>query len=276
MIWHFFYLLLATASAGPTVVPEQYLLYHVNRKVIWVHDGKKETARRGIFVRPQHSLQIAANAEAMLIGNDGRSMLLKSAGLYSFSQIKNRFKEQKNTGVVSSFFAYVFEKFLKEEEGDHKQKITAAVFRAPQFMQQPADSSFAADAPVTLTWRKQGNTPMKLEFILNDRLYDTVLQRASGFPVPLAWMETENVQARLVRWKVYPADSRQHELMAYYSFILPLPEDAALIRQQLQQLRTAYGKDPALLRMMERDLFERWLELYQLQRYFPLPAENKE
>ena len=38
-----------------------------------------------------------------------------------------------------------------------------------------------------------------------------------------------------------------------------------LDQQQLTQLRLAYNKQPDMLRLLEKDLFERWMELYQLQ-----------
>jgi hypothetical protein len=81
-----------------TVVPDRYLLYHVNKEVLWLHDGKKEPARRGIFLQEKHTLLLSAKADVMLIQNDGKSILLKEAGNFSFQQIKNRFSKLKETG----------------------------------------------------------------------------------------------------------------------------------------------------------------------------------
>jgi hypothetical protein len=247
-------------------VPDRYLLYHVNNEVVWIHDGKREPARRGIFIQDHHALFLSSKADVMLIQNDGKSILLKEAGNFSFQQIKSRFSKLKETGVTSAFFTYVFEKFLKGEENETKQKITGVVFRGNELMQSPADSSFVIAEPVTLSWKtKQPSIPHKISITCNGITYDTLLRKRVQFSVPTYWVQPSATKGKLIRWKCYPADSKQADAFASWLFLVPASNDATVIQHQLKQLRMNYKEDPSLLKMMERDLLERWIEVYQLQ-----------
>ena len=250
------------------VVPDRYLLYHVNNEVVWIHDGKREPARRGIFIQDHHALLLSSKADVMLIQNDGKSILLREAGNFSFQQIKSRFSKLKETGVTSAFFTYVFEKFLKGEENETKQKITGVVFRGNELMQTPEDSSFAMIQPVILTWKtKQPAIPHKIIVHVNGSVYDTIVRQQLKFTIPAHWFAIATSKAKLVRWKCYPADSKQADAIAARLFLVPASDDADIIQQQLKQLRMNYKNDQSLLRLMERDLLERWIEMYQLQQY---------
>jgi hypothetical protein len=46
--------------------------------------------------------------------------------------------------------------------------------------------------------------------------------------------------------------------------MLPKQEDIPLIRQQLKIIRKTNTGNPYLIRLLERDLFERWMNVYQL------------
>ena len=250
------------------VVPDRYLLYHINKDVLWIHNGIKEPARRGVFIEEHHALQLSAKADVMLIQNDGKSILLKEPGQFTFQQIKSRFKKLQETGVTSAFFAYVFEKFLKAGNNETRQKITGVVFRGNELMAAPTDSSFKLDAPVTVSWKtKQRSIPHKISIRINGVIHDTVVRNQLQCTLPAAWLQASAEKGTLVRWKCYPSDSRQSEAFASWIFLVPTPADSAIISHQLQQLRLNYKTDPSLLKIMERDLLERWIELYQLQMY---------
>ena len=263
-MWPFIYVYLFMQTAFSATTPEQYLIYHVNNTVTWLHDGVKEQAKRGVFIKPTHALQLANHAEAMLIGADGRSMLLKTPGRFTFQQLKQRFRTQHNQTVVSAFFAYVFEKFLMEgQNAGTKQKVAASVFRSEVMMQIPADSSLVTELPVKMSWKGNPSIPYILSKESAGKTADTLLRKSTTFNATADWLGVTDKPA-LVRWKVYPADSKQADAIAGYLFLIPATTDRNIVEQQLQQLRSSYAREPKLLRMMEKDLFRRWMELYQL------------
>lgn len=263
-MWPFIYFYLFIQTAFTATTPEQYLIYHVNNTVTWLHDGVKEQAKRGVFIKPTHVLQLANHAEAMLIGADGRSVLLKTPGRFTFHQLKQRFRIQHNQTVVSAFFAYVFEKFLAEgNNSGTKQKVAASVFRSEIIMQKPADSSLVTELPVNMMWKGNPTIPYTLYMQSAGKIADTLLRKATTFNATADWLGVTDKPV-LIRWKVQAADSKQIEAIPWYLFLIPATTDRSIVEQQLQQLRSSYAHEPKLLRIMEKDLFLRWMELYQL------------
>lgn len=239
----------------------KYLLYHVNKDVQWVHDGVNEKAKRGIFLLNAHTLILRQTADVMLLQQDGQSLLLSKPGTYSFARIKQLFNSAQKTTVSKAFFSYVFEKFTSAET-EEKQQVTASVFRGKKAMQLPGDSSFLLSFPVTLQWKpEQKNIPYKLRIQYRQLLFDTVLISTSSFAIPDS-IAPDSTGA-LLCWTAVPADSKMKA--SFFLAIIPASADLDIIGQQLKQLRLTYSKQPDMLRLMEKDLFERWMELYQLQ-----------
>lgn len=258
-----FILLLLQQSIVYAGTDQKYLLYHVNKNVQRVQNGKKEIARRGMFLSAPHTIIVQPQADVMLVRSDGRSLMLNKAGTYSFKQIIQLFGKANTNSVSSGFFSYVFEKFLKNEDADEKQKVTAVVYRGRKAMQLPADSSFIFSFPVTLQWKpEQKNIPYKLHIRLNRDSIDTIIRNQNTFLLTQQLLKTDSTAA-LLAWYATASDSKS----AANSFlaIIPASADKEIIEQQLKQLRTAYSKDPAMLRLLEKDLFERWMEVYQLR-----------
>ena len=242
---------------------QKYLFYHVNKNVQRVENGKREIARRGMFLMAPHTIIVQPQAAVMLVGNDGKSLLLNKAGTYTFKQIRHLFSKGNSSSVSSGFFSYVFEKFLKSGSADEQQKVTAVVYRGRKAMQLPADSSFIFSFPVTLQWKaEQKNLPYKLHIRLNRDSIDTIIRNQNTFTLTEQLFKIDS-SAALLAWHATPSDSKS----ATVSFlaIVPASADKEIIEQQLKQLRTAYSKDPAMLRLLEKDLFERWMEVYQLR-----------
>jgi hypothetical protein len=237
---------------------DELLLYHVSKQVHWVHDGKKDAAKRGVFLLPKHSLVITAQSNVMLVQQDGKSMLLDKPGTYSFSQIKVLMQKIKAESVSKNFFAYVFEKFLSGD-GDEKQKVAAVVYRGKKIMLSPADSSFAFSTPL-LSWKpEQSSIPYKIEIIINQTVFDTVIRKQTSITIPQRFL---NHQPQLIHWSCYPADSKQKPQP--YVLLIPKKEDAAIIQQQLAVLKKTCGSNTQLLRHMQKDLLEKWIGSYQL------------
>jgi hypothetical protein len=258
-----FFILFFFQQAFAQAAEQKYLLYHVNKDVHWVHDGKKEKAKRGNFLLAAHSIIIPEQADVMLVQTDGKSLLLNKPGTYSFNRISQLFSSSKPSSLSSGFFSYVFEKFLQNESVDEKQKVTAVVFRGRKAMQLPDDSSFIFSFPVTLQWKpEQKNIPYKLSIRINRDSIDTIIRNKNTFLLTEDIFKTDSSAALLV-WSAAPSDSKSQTPPSLA--ILPAAADKDIIEQQLKQLRLAYSKDPAMLRLMEKDLFERWLELYQLR-----------
>jgi hypothetical protein len=258
-----FIFLVMLQSVAHAAVHQQYLLYHVNKNVQRVENGKKEVAKRGMFIIPSHSIIVSQQADVMLLQNDGKSLLLNKPGTYTFSRISQLFKTGTTSSLSSGFFSYVFDKFLQSENADEQQKVTAVVFRGKKAMQLPVDSSFIFSFPVTLQWKpEQKNIPYKLQIRINRDSIDTIIYNQNSFLLTEHLFKTDS-SAALLAWNAVPSDSKS--AVRPFLAILPAANDKEIIEQQLKQLRTAYGKDPSMLRLLEKDLFERWMEVYQLR-----------
>lgn len=258
-----FILLLLQHSIVQAGATQKYLLYHVNKNVHRVEQGKKEMAKRGMFLLASHSIIVQPQADVMLVQNDGKSLLLNKPGTYTFNRISQLFNSGNTSSLSSSFFSYVFDKFLQTENADEKQKVTAVVFRGKKAMQLPIDSSFIFSLPVTLQWKQeQKNIPYKLHIRLNKDSIDTIVRNQTTFLLTEQLFKTDSSAALLV-WNAIPSDSKSEPTP--FLAIIPAATDKEIIEQQLKQLRTAYSKDPVMLRLLERDLFERWMEVYQLR-----------
>jgi hypothetical protein len=258
MIKSIFLSFVCIAQSFFAIAADELLLYHVNKQVHWMHDGKKDAAKRGVFLLPQHSLVITAQSNVMLVQKDGKSMLLDKPGTYSFSQLKILLQKIKAENVSKNFFAYVFEKFLSAD-GDEKQKVAAVVYRGRTAMLLPADSSFVFSIP-QLTWKpEQFSIPYKIEIKVNEIVFDTTIRKQRAFKIPKRFLTN---QPQLIKWSCYPADSKQKPQP--FVLLLPKKEDIAIIQQQLEALRKACGTNAEMREDMERDLLEQWLEHYQL------------
>ncbi|MBP6686569.1 MAG: hypothetical protein KA160_01820 [Lacibacter sp.] len=242
---------------------QKYLLYHVNKNVQRVENGKKEIAKRGMFLAASHSIIVQQQSDVMLLQNDGKSLLLNKPGIYTFSRITQLFSSGTNSSLSSGFFSYVFEKFLQNEHVDEQQKVTAVVYRGKKTMQLPVDSSFIFSFPVTLQWKtEQKNIPYKLHIRINRDSIDTIIRNQTSFLLTEELFNQDSSAALLV-WNAAPSDSKA--VPTPFLAIIPSATDKEIIEQQLKLLRTAYNKNPAMLRLLERDLFERWMEVYQLR-----------
>ena len=258
-----FILLLLQQSFAQAGAGQKYLLYHVNKNVQRVENGKKEIARRGMFLMAPHTIILQPQADVMLVQNDGKSLLLNKPGTYTFNRLSQLFNSVNISSLSSGFFSYVFEKFLQNENADEQQKVTAVVFRGKKAMQLPVDSSFIFSFPVTLQWKpEQKNIPYKLHIRVNKDSIDTIIRNQNTFLLTEQLFKTDSAAA-LLAWNAVPSDSKSASIP--FLAILPAAADKEIIEQQLKQLRTAYSKDPAMLRLLERDLFERWMEVYQLR-----------
>lgn len=256
-------LLLLQQSFAQAGAGQKYLLYHVNKNVQRVENGKKEIARRGMFLMAPHTIILQPQADVMLVQNDGKSLLLNKPGIYTFNRISQLFNSGNISSLSSGFFSYVFEKFLQNENADEQQKVTAVVFRGKKAMQLPVDSSFIFSFPVTLQWKpEQKNIPYKLHIRINRDSIDTIIHNQNSFLLTEQLFKTDS-SAALLAWNAVPSDSKS--TIRPFLAILPAANDKEIIEQQLKQLRTAYSKDPSMLRLLEKDLFERWMEVYQLR-----------
>ncbi|MEJ8842525.1 hypothetical protein WG954_09025 [Lacibacter sp. H375] len=258
-----FILLLLQQSFAQAGAGQKYLLYHVNKNVQRVENGKKEIARRGMFLMAPHTIILQPQADVMLVQNDGKSLLLNKPGTYTFNRLSQLFNSVNISSLSSGFFSYVFEKFLQNENADEQQKVTAVVFRGKKAMQLPVDSSFIFSFPVTLQWKpEQKNIPYKLQIRINRDSIDTIIHNQNSFLLTEQLFKTDS-SAALLAWNAVPSDSKS--TIRPFLAILPAANDKEIIEQQLKQLRTAYSKDPSMLRLLEKDLFERWMEVYQLR-----------
>lgn len=242
---------------------EQFLLYHANKGVLWMHNGKKEAARRGIFIHEKESIVLTVKGDVMLIQDNGISVLLDEPGTYSFQKIKNLFQSAKSKNISARFFSYVFEKFLSGSE-DEKQKVTAVVYRGKRAMLSPADSGFIFTNTVKLSWKpEQVNLPYKIRIQINGHVFDTIIRKQNFLTIP-SWLLEKNADAVCIRWTCFPYDLKK-TVPPPFVLVRPASGDAVVIQQQLKQLRTAYATKKDLLKVMEKDLLERWMELYQFQ-----------
>ncbi len=255
------FLLLLLQHAFAQTAEQKYLLYNVNNDVHWLHDGKKEKAKRGTFLLVSQSIILPQKSEVMFVQHDGKSLLLSKPGTYTFTRIQQLFNSSAKRSVSTAFFSYVFEKFLSNDDAEEKQKVSASVFRGKKAMQLPADSTFILSFPITLQWKpEQKNIPYKLTVYYRKLKIDTVVLSKNSFQLPHSIISDST--AALLSWNTMPSDSKQKP--TFFLAIIPAIIDIDIIQQQLTQLRQAYSKQPAMLRLMEKDLFERWMELYQL------------
>ena len=241
----------------------KYLIYHVSQQVKLKTNEKEENAKRGLFVSNNNqSLILASVSEVMLVQNDGKSILLNKPGTYTYIQIKTLFKNKKPNSVTSAFFSYVFEKFLDGDSDDEKQKVSASVYRGKRAMFNPGDSSFILSFPIILTWiPEQKNIPYKISYTINNQSYDTIIRGKTFLTLPEKFLKTN--KACLLKWAAVPSDSKQIS-PPVFSYIIPAKSDVEIIKKQLAEINFIYSKRKEVLRLMQRDLFERWQELYQL------------
>jgi hypothetical protein len=240
---------------------DKFLVYHVTKQVHWLHDGKKEIAKRGVFLLPKHSIIITAKADVMVVQDDGKSLLLDKPGTFSFEQIKLLLRKTKTESVSKNFFAYVFEKFVSGGDGNEKQRVAAVVYRGRKIMQSPTDSSFVFQSP-PLQWKPEyASTPHRIEIIVNGVAFDTVVRNKTSITIPSHLINQHKQSAKMIQWRCYPADSKQ--LPPLFIFIIPAKKDVESIQAQLAHLKNIYGTRKPMLRIMEKDLFAKWAELYQ-------------
>ncbi|NCU06240.1 MAG: hypothetical protein GXC73_19970 [Chitinophagaceae bacterium] len=125
-----------------------------------------------------------------------------------------------------------------------------------------ADSIFIFSFPVSLEWHpKENATAYKLHIRINKDSLDTIVRNKHSFVLPENLLKKDS-SAALLAWNVNPVDSKSEPVS--FIAIIPAATDKEIVEQQLKQLRSAYSKDPVMLRLLEKDLFERWKELYQL------------
>jgi hypothetical protein len=242
---------------------DQFLFYHVTKSVQWVHEGKKEPAKRGAFLKSNQSIVLQELSDIMLVKNDGKSMLLNKPGTYTFQQIKTLFLKSKTTSASAVFFAYVFEKFLSGDDAEEKQKVSAVVFRGPKAMRSPADSVFIFSAPV-LYWKpEQVNIPYKIELKINGTHFDTIVRKQNSLVIPQRFLNNIGKQPVRIEWVCYPADGKQKA--APFLMLIPKKADESIIQQQLLELKKLYKANSGLYKVFEKDLLEKWLDLYQLK-----------
>jgi hypothetical protein len=252
--------LLFAKTAPAQTAEQQFLVYHANKTIQWQHDGKTELATRGIFIKSKHSITVPEQGDVMLIKNDGRSLLISKPGSYSFQQIRSLFLKSKNNSAVSGFFAYVFEKFLAGSNGDDKQKVSAAVYRAKSPMKNPADSSFVFTAPVILEWvPEQKNLPYKISVSIAKTNMDTIIRGSTRFTIEAAAFDEK--KGALIHWWCKPYNSKQ-DAVALFVFIVPSQKDKIIIQRQLKELERSSHGNPAIYRALKKDLFEKWLDFY--------------
>ena len=253
------YLLLAALLLFAVIkTNSQLLVYHVSKQVHWTHDGKKELAKRGVFLQPGHQIIITPQANVMFVQKDGKSMLLDKSGNYSFKQIQLLMQKTKAESISKNFFAYVFEKFLSGD-GDEKQRVAAVVYRGKAVMISPADSSFIFSAPL-LSWKPESvSIPYRLEIKSNNEIFDTVLRKTTSLQLPIRFFTN---LPQLVTWVCYPADSKQKPSL--FLFLIPEKEDTIEIRDQLNALEKEFGKNQLLLKTMKQDLLIHWINRYHL------------
>lgn len=242
---------------------DQYLIYHVSKPVIWMHEGKKETAKRGVYIKPLQSIVLTDLTEVMLIQNDGKSLLINKPGTYTFLQIKKLFATSKTNSGSSGFFAYVFDKFLHGTENEEKQKVSAAVFRGPNEMQLPLDSSFVFSTPVLMWKPKNINIPYKLELKINGILFDTILRKQNSFTIPIRFLKNKDKSPLRIEWICYAADSKQKP--PFFLLLMPKKENELIIQQQILELKKSFKTNYSLYKAVEKDLLEKWLGAYQLK-----------
>jgi hypothetical protein len=253
-----FILVLITAQL---YAADKFLLYHVNKQVHWLHDGKKEVAKRGVFLQPEQSIIITPKADVMVVQDNGKSLLLDKPGTFSFEQVKALLQKTKVESVSKNFFAYVFEKFLSGDEGNEKQRVAAVVYRGKKIMHSPLDSCFSFTTPV-LQWKPQYTTVKhRIELNVNGVLFDTLVRNQTTFKIPDKLLSEDKYKATIIEWRCYEADTKQPP--AAFIFIIPAKKDAVEIQSQLSYLKNVYGSRKTMLRIMEKDLFANWLETYR-------------
>ena len=241
-----------------TKANSQLLIYHVSKQVHWTHDGKKELAKRGVFLQPGHLISITPQANVMFVQKDGKSMLLDRSGNYTFNQVQLLIQKIKAESISKNFFAYVFEKFLSGD-GDEKQKVAAVVYRGKAVILSPADSIFAFSAPF-LSWKPASvSIPYRLEIKSNNEKFDTVLRKTTSMQLPIRFLTN---LPQLVSWTCYPADSKQKP--PPFLFLIPKKEDSIEIRNQLNAMQKEFGKNQLLLKTMKQDLLIHWINRYHL------------
>lgn len=246
-------LLIAVTNAN-----SQLLVYHVSKQVHWTHDGKKELAKRGVFLQPGHQISITPQANVMLVQKDGKSMLLDKSGNYTFNQVQLLMQKTKAESISKNFFAYVFEKFLSGD-GEEKQRVAAVVYRGKTVMLSPVDSSFVFSTAV-LSWKPESvSLPYKLETKSNNEKFDTVLRKTTSLQLPNRFLTN---LPQLVTWVCYPADSKQKP--PPFHFLIPKKEDIIEIRNQLNALEKEFEKNQQLLNTMKQDLLIHWINKYHL------------
>jgi hypothetical protein len=241
----------------------KYLIYHVSHEVKLRTYSKEENAKRGLFISNNNqSLILTSLSEVMLVQNDGKSILLNKPGTYTYIQIKSLFKNMKPNSVTSAFFSYVFDKFLGGDSDDEKQKVSASVYRGKRAMFNPVDSGFILSFPITLKWiPEQKNIPYKISYTINNHSYDTIIRGKTFLTLPEVFLK--NNKACLLKWAAVPSDSKQNA-PPVFSYIIPAKSDVEIIKKQLAEINFIYSKRKEVLRLMQKDLFERWLELYRL------------
>jgi hypothetical protein len=244
---------------------ERFLIYHTKHDVRWIHEGITEKAKRGVFIQEKQQLVVAALSGVMLVRKDGCSLLIDKNGIYSFAQIQQLFRTSKQHSSTTNFLSYVFEKFTNGNENEDQQKVTAAVFRSRQIRTTPRDSSFVFTIPIALKWETVAlNIPHRLKISMDSITIDTTIRGSQTYRISdSVIIKTSIKRAVLIKWTCENLYSKDGNAQVHF-LMLPKQEDIPLIRQQLKIIRKTNTGNPYLIRLLERDLFERWMNVYQL------------
>lgn len=244
---------------------ERFLIYHTKHDVRWIHEGITEKAKRGVFIQEKQQLVVAALSGVMLVRKDGCSLMIDKNGIYSFAQIQQLFRTSKQHSSTTNFLSYVFEKFTKGNENEDQQKVTAAVFRGQQIKISPKDSSFIFTLPILLKWEAHTpKIPHRIKISFDTVTLDTIVHGKNMLQITDSIFIKKNIRFPvMIHWTCENLNISNATFQTYH-LLLPKKEDVSLIRQQLQSIQKANAGKKDLIRLLERDLFERWMELYQI------------
>ncbi len=229
-------------------------IYHTSGRVEIIQGNNSKIAVRGDAIAKSNSLLLREGADCMLIGANGKSLQLNSAGSYSYEKLQQLIIKAGVTNVSQRYFKYVYDNLFNVPKAD-KLSVSPVVFRDEVLMKEPVNYSIVLSTHFLFSWKKPVDKNSVRIIIRNEdvAIFDSVFKNATTAVIDLSKLRHHGI---LYQWRAEEAGAKQHP-DAWNEFLIPMKKDWKDVRAE-QKLVHSNTLNKALKKQMQLDLFEKW------------------
>lgn len=229
-------------------------IYYANGLVEIIQGNNSKMAVRGSTLVKSDALRIGLGAVCMLIGANGKSLQLNSAGTYAYEKLEQLISKAGVTNVSQRYFQYVYDNLFNVVNAD-KLSISPVVFRDEVLMINPMNYSIITANIVFFSWKKPvDNNNVHIQ-IRNDNkvILDSIFKKSSSAAINLSKFSQH---AAAYEWRAEEAGSKQH-LEVWHQFLIPAKKDWKKVDSDLNLLQNK-SLNKKLKKQMLMDMFGKW------------------